>query len=172
MIARIQDALAPLHGKRLWDAGRAANMLWLQFGDRSPAPTDRDRDRIAGEYALHVQCPWRLSHVAGVVVGASDVFVPADPDVAEDAFRSDRRGASTADAHLRRWLTAHAAAPLPIERIHVDRCCGVALYLEQEFALEIFPDASSEPHDLREQWRLLRPGNDAEHLVVLNHGIE
>ena len=36
------EALAPLQGLPLWDAGRAANMLRLQLGLRVHAPTRRD----------------------------------------------------------------------------------------------------------------------------------
>lgn len=170
LIESIREALAPLQGLPLWDAGRAANMLWLQLGPRVHAPTRRDPERITGQYALHLQCPWRISFNTGVVAGSSDLCVPADPDADVESFRWDRPGDAVVDAHLKRWINAHSKAPLVVTRIDVDRCGGFVLRLSQEFAVEVFPDASSEPHDIREQWRLIQPGVDAPHFVVQNQG--
>jgi hypothetical protein len=63
---------------------------------------------------------------------------------------------------LRRALDEHLSRVRELHRADLARGVGrVAL-----------PDASSEPHDLREQWRLLRPGAEAPHLVLLNQGVE
>ena len=156
----------------MWAIGRAADMLWVQFGREVSAPTARDPDRTTGEYALHVQCPWRLSGTAGVVAGSNDIYVPADPDIDEADFRWDRPGASIGDERLRRWIEAHAAAPLIVQAVEIDRCGGFVLRLQQDFAFETFPDATSTPHDIREHWRLLQPGRDARHFVLLNQGVE
>jgi hypothetical protein len=172
MIDLISKALAPLHGLPLWDAGRAANILWLQVGAPVPAPTSRDPQRITGQYALHLQCPWRVSCATGVVAGSSDLYVPFNPEADEDAFQWDRPGDAMVDAHLERWIRAHATAPLTVSGIEVDRCGGFVLQLSQDFAVEVFPDASSEPHDVREQWRLLQPAQDAPHFVLMNQGVE
>jgi hypothetical protein len=170
LIASIREALAPLHGLPLWDAGRAANMLWLLLGARVNAPTSRDPNRVTGEYALHLQCPWRVSFITGIVAGSSDMYVPADPEADEESFRWDRPGDAVADANLKRWIAAHSAAPLVVTAVDVDRCGGFVLQLSQEFAVEVFPTASSEPHDIREQWRLLMPGVEAAHFVLQNQG--
>jgi len=42
--------------------------------------------------------------------------------------------------------------------------------LTRPFILEVFPDAFSMPHDIREQWRLLQPMSETEHFVVSNQG--
>jgi hypothetical protein len=60
-----------------------------------------------------------------------------------------------------------------VTSIVVDRCAGVVLAFEDHFAIEVFPDASSSPHSIdREQWRLLHPGQETPHFVLLNGGIE
>ena len=162
-----------MRGLPLLDIGRAANLLWIHFGHPRLAPTAGDPEREVGEYALHVQCPWRVSGVTGVLAGSSDVYVPADPDAGEESFRWDKPGDSIVDLHLERWIETHSESPLIVDLISVDRCGGFVLALSNEFAIEVFPDASSEPHDVREQWRLFRPGvEDEEHFVVLNQGIE
>jgi hypothetical protein len=60
-----------LRGLPLWSAGRAADMLWLSFGARRPAPTDRRPDREVGEWAVHLECPWRISAPDGVKLPAT-----------------------------------------------------------------------------------------------------
>jgi hypothetical protein len=173
MIATIQAALAPLCGLPVYNIGRAAGMLWVQFGTPRRVPSRLDLERVLGEYALHLQCPWRVSGATGVLTGSSDLFVPADPMADEGMFRWDKPGDAVVDLLVRRWVSAHAAKPLVVERVSVDRCGGFALSLSQEFAIEVFPDASAEPHDVREQWRLFRTeGDDERHFVWLNHGIE
>lgn len=145
-------------------------MLWLQFGERVRAPTRRDPDREVGEYALHVLCSWRIAGSTGVITGRSDIFVPSDPDEDESDFRWDRPGRSIVDQQLKRWIDAHEQQPLRVREIVVDRCAGFSLRLEDQHALEVFPDAFAMPHDLREQWRLLQPGRETPHFVVNNHG--
>ena len=147
-------------------------MLWLQFGRKVSAPTTREPSRMAGEYALHIQCPWRVSGAAGVLAGSSDIYVPADPEMDETDFRWDEPGNALGDERLSRWIGALETAPLVVQTVRVDRCGGFTLELPDEFAFEVFPDATSAPHDIREQWRLLRPGEDTPHVVLLNQGIE
>lgn len=140
-------------------------MLWVHFGSKRPAPTQRSPDREVGDYALHVLCPWRISR-AGVITGRSDIYVPIDPELDEMDFRWDRPGQSIVDVQLARWINTHATKPLEVVDIHVDRCAGFTLTLNGDNAFEVFPDAASMPHDLREQWRLLRPATAEPHFVV------
>ena len=74
--------------------------------------------------------------------------------------------------HLARWIGAYALAPLVVRDVAVDRCGGMVLSLAEDWALEVFPTASSAPHDIREEWRLLEPATEQPHFVLLNHGIE
>ena len=166
MIAAIEAALAPLRTLPLWAAGRAADMLWLQFGPRHYAPTQSNPDREVGEFAIHIMCPWRLA--AGVITGRSDLYVPADPDEDESQFRWDRPGRSIIDHQLRALVAAHEQTPLCVREITVDRCAGFTLRFDAGVTLEVFPDAFSMPHDIREHWRLLQPGLETAHFVVNN----
>jgi hypothetical protein len=170
VIYAIEKALAPLRGLRLWAAGRAADMLWLEFGERLRAPTERDPEREVGEFAIHVMCPWRIAGSGGVITGRSDIFVPSDPDEDEDKFRWDRPGRSIVDQQLSTWIEAHEERPLIVLEITVDRCAGFALRLDDVNSLDVFPDAFSMPHDIREHWRILQPAKDTPHFVVNNQG--
>jgi hypothetical protein len=157
-------ALAPLLGIPLWDAGRAATMLWLQLGPRVHAPTARDPERITGEYALHVQCPWRVSSRSGIVTGSADMFVPG-PDTPEWNFDAGRPGDAVADLELRRWIDSYVDRPLVVVGIDMDRCGGFCVNLSEGFAFEAFPNSSGSDNE-SEQWRLLKPGQDTPHFVM------
>lgn len=104
-----------------------------------------------------------------MITGASDVYVPADPDLNEADFRWDRPGQAIVDTQLERWVEA-AGQSLVVVSIEVDRCAGFTLRFARETALEVFPDAFAMPHDVREHWRLFRPGVEEPHFVATNHG--
>ena len=166
MIDETRDALAPLRGLPLWDAGRAATMLWLTLGERVSAPTERDPDRITGEFALHVQCPWRISSRSGIVTGSADMYVPAGPDIPEWEFDANRPGNAVADRELRRWIDSYAHRPLAVVGVDVDRCGGFSLKLSEGFAFEVFPDRVAVDPRYDEYWRLFQPALEARHFVM------
>jgi len=161
----IREALAALQGLPLWAAGRAGTMLWLQLGARVPAPTKRDPKRIAGEFALHLQCPWRITGSDGVVTGSGDMFTCDDPDSAA-SFDPGRPGNAVADDRLRDWIASHAGSPLVVVAADTDEFGGLHLRLSDGFGIEAFPDSTGRTEDPDEHWRLLRPGKDLPHLAV------
>jgi hypothetical protein len=165
MTGEIRDALAPLHGMPLWRAGRAATMLWLSFGRRVHAPTLRHPERITGEYALHLQCPWRVSGPNGVVTGSADMFVPSDPDMPAWAFDAECPGNALADFALGRWIDCYVRQPLVVIGIDVDRCGGFCLALSEGFAFEAFPNSRADGAE-SEYWRLLKPAEETRHFVM------
>ena len=146
-------------------------MLWLQFGARTHAPTKRSPQRVVGDFALHLQCPWRVSASDAVVVASGDMFHPA-ADRDEREFDPGRPGDAVADTELRRWIDAHANAPLEVMSVDVDCVGGFALELARSNVVEVFPDVSAAVRPGVELWRLLRPGRDLAHVVLLSSGIE
>jgi hypothetical protein len=56
----IERALQPLVGLPLWAVGRAGSLEWFQFGGPRTVPTLRGGTKEVGEFALHLDCPWRL----------------------------------------------------------------------------------------------------------------
>jgi hypothetical protein len=148
--ATIESALAPLVGLPLWASGRAADLQWFQLGAQhlvtvQHGPT-KGTERTVGDYALHVQCAWRISGPTGIVVASRDRYVPAgDPDKEPPEWRWDRPGANRCDQRIETWCLA----------------------LSHGHALEVFPDDSQDG----EHWRLLQPARDADHFVVTGAGI-
>jgi len=82
--AEIRHATAKLEGKALWRALRTLDMAKFDFGDRR---TRIDSDGLAGEvgeFARHIQCPWRITREGKVIVGSSDLYYPANHQYDED----------------------------------------------------------------------------------------
>ena len=52
----IEQALAPLIGEPLWAVGRAASLVWFQFGERHAVA-----DRQGGQREVGAPSPSRLS---------------------------------------------------------------------------------------------------------------
>jgi hypothetical protein len=73
----MEKALTELIGKRMWTCRRAADIATFQFGQRKHAMDYYDRSTEVGEYALHVQCAWRIVSADTVTVGSRDLYYPA-----------------------------------------------------------------------------------------------
>src|SRR5208282_3266343 len=80
----IQQALAPLVGLPFRHIGRATNLLWLHFGELHEVPRSRGGTKVVGDWAVHVQCPWRLIQHGQILVGYHDFYHTPDGDTPED----------------------------------------------------------------------------------------
>jgi hypothetical protein len=160
---RTLEHLRPLIGLRLSIARRAADMRTFQFGEIRAVPGGS-----VGDYALHVQCPWRLEGAGGIVTGRSDLWEPADGSESE-GWDYDR-GESVQDRRLADLLSGRDADSrtavnrtdhLAVEAVQTDDCGGVTLMLSGGYRLALFPAGSR-----GEDWRLFRPGTAGPHFVV------
>jgi hypothetical protein len=138
---RVTGHLACLLGKPLWGCGRAADLLWLQFGERHVALSLRGRTHEVGEYALHIQCAWRIACQHGVV-SASDLMSAGRIDSALSAFVNEH-------------------CPALVENIVGDDRGRFSMSLAGGCTVHVLPQVDSE-----EQWRLLQPGKDVRHVVL------
>jgi hypothetical protein len=75
--ALITQSLEQLVGLPLSIARDAAAMKNFQFGGIRPHPSGKG---TVGQYALHLQCPWRIIATDGIVTGSSDYYEPAEVD--------------------------------------------------------------------------------------------
>lgn len=177
MRERIEQALQALVGMPLWASGRAADLQWFQFGEEHEVPI-RPRSEVAGtkvvgEYALHLQCAWRLAGPQGIIVASRDRFVRAGEDPYRDLedFDWDVQGANRRDERMAAFFQDRAAAPPSVVEAEVDEIGGFRLHLSGGVVLEAFPDDPLPS----EHWRLLQPGppyTEERHFVVTGQGIE
>jgi hypothetical protein len=161
------SALAPLLGLTLWDAGRAADLEWFAFGPRRIVHDSRGEPKEVGEYALHVQCAWRITQGGKVLVASRDLYYPAGSRdcYVPPGFNWDVQGANRRD-ELTHALFQDGKHEFNVQEIAVYNAGAFRLDLSSELALQVFPDDSS----LEEHWRVFRPYRDDEHWVFRGEG--
>lgn len=143
----------------------------FKFGARHTVPTRRGGTAVVGDYALHVQCAWRITGLEGIVVGSRDVYYPrGDPDVEPPGFEWDRIGANRRDERIDALLAKHEAEPLVVESVQGDAFGGARIILTKGYVLELFAHDSLPD----EYWRLFVPDGEGSppHFVVTGEGIE
>jgi hypothetical protein len=167
----IESKLQKLIGLKLSRTSLAADMRVLQFGKSLSLA----RGGVVGEYALHIQCPWRLEDNAGIITGNRDLYhAYKKRDEPNDSFDWERDD-SLQDGMLREVLQGfdestrqivNATNLLVVEDVQADSAGGFCLALSGGYRFLVFPSSTRS-----EAWRFFKPStdefdSDAPHFVV------
>jgi len=134
--------LKALVGLPLSASYRAADMRMFDFGRMHKMGAGE-----VGEYALHVQCPWRLETKSRVITGRHDLFKPAEETENFDWDSWDWDGNETRQDRL---VSDFLSGEKPVVKdIATDTHGGATLSLSGNYSLVLFPCASQ-----GEDWRL------------------
>ena len=153
-----RNHLSPLIGLRLSASYRAADMRIFHFGTMRKVAKGS-----VGEYALHVQCPWRIQTNDRIITGRHDLFTPVEVPAGFDWKNWTWDGNETLQDRLTSDLLANTE--LTVQAVITDRHGGVTLNLSGGYVLVLFP-ASSRGED----WRVFVP--NCEHHFVVSGGRE
>lgn len=164
MSTKIQTALEVLAGLKLSIARRAGNMANFQFGDIVEV-----EGGTLGEYALHVQCPWRIDGPDGIITGRYDLWRGADgahmPDDWEPTIfdnLQDRKLGELFQGYDEQTIShVNATEWQVVERVQASAVGDSTIYLSGGYRLMLFPSGS-----IGEAWRIFRPRTDDPHFVV------
>ena len=153
-----------------WAMGRVVDLVWLQFGRRRRVRTFRGNWKFVGDWALHLQCAWRIGGPQGLLVASDDRFSPAgNPDKVPKKWKWDT-GPNRFDERVKRFFSENPEGFGVVQRVQGDRFGGAQLKLTNNLMIEIFPsDTLNREED--EHWRLFQPSRKAKHFVVTNQGI-
>jgi len=157
--AEVNDALQPLMGLPLQCLGRAANMLWAHFGEMRETLSPLGQKRETGEWALHVQCPWRICQSGRIVVARGDFYYSPSGDPLDDW---DTFGKSAFDVTVAKLGGGFTDSPPHVTMIRADDIGGFSLQLTGDYQLNVFP---ADSYIDREHWRIFRPGAQHKHFV-------
>src|SRR6266436_2857546 len=158
MQTRILEALQPLTGLSLSIARNAGNMKNFQFGRIQPHPSGKG---TVGEYALHIQCPWRMIQAGKILTGSCDYYEQHADGADENT------GGPTGNLQQRKLFSllrgydpktrslVNDAGGLVVESIRSDTYGGLEIEFSGSVSLQIFPDGSE-----TEAWRFFRLGTD------------
>jgi hypothetical protein len=168
MEKRIYEAVQPLVGLKLACVGRAGDMRTFQFGQLK-----RTGRKMIGQYALHIQCPWRLINTTSglVVTGKDDLYLPLKENADVDIDNWDPvRDGNVQEYELRKLLQGYDEETRQIVNqtdAYTVTAARSGNYGDLELAfiggysLSAFPTSSRQ-----EAWRLFVPGSEKEHFVV------
>jgi hypothetical protein len=155
-------ALSQIIGLPLTAARRAADMRTLQFGMLHPV-----EGGSVGDFALHVQCPWRIEGPDGIVTGRLDLWEPIEygPDFDWDAWDYEK-SPNLQDFQFDQWLARHGSS-LVVTSVDADEYGGASISFGQDFVLRLFPAGTR-----GEDWRLIGPIPDGQHFVISEGKVE
>ena len=166
-----QSILDNVLGLPVSNMGRASDLVWFHFGpQRTVANHFSGKPQVVAEWALHVQCPWRIVGPANIELASADMYYPTTTEgkVDLDDFDWDRPGKNLLDEKVAILLASRHDAPFVITHIEIDRVGSLKLLLDTTHSLEVFP-SSSLP---REQWRFFQPYQETPDLVLTGCGFE
>ena len=155
-----------LVGKSVCKIGRAAAMCWIHFG-RAVEIESRGRKRIVGEFALDLDCPWRIRNSSGgIELGSADIFAPASGHVLDVDFNWDVQGNNLFDEKAK--LLFPEGSQIMVTFAELSSSYDLTITFSNGLCLESFVNASSQ----EECWRLFMPGLEHGDLVVTGVGIK
>ncbi|MFN7874104.1 MAG: hypothetical protein ACK5PB_02215 [Pirellula sp.] len=162
MLSEIKQRMEILLGKPLWDSWRILNVQIFDFGKQISHVNKHGQTIANGEISLRVDCSWRITRNASVVVGVNDRRLP-DPESSESGDRW-----TLLEARLEKWLKGSVDLPKIVKGVEVDRFGGVRISLSDLSCLDIFPSTCN-----GEYWRLLYPESGFErHFIVYGNKLE
>ncbi len=157
-----------LVGNELVGSNRAAEMEMFSFGDEVSWQDRRGRVRTVPRFGLHVQCAWRIVREGRVVVGSDDLLEPRSDLPDKEHFDANEIGVTRREELLEEFFKERGARPRVVEKCEFGEAGWLRLTLDQDCALELFPDGSAQADT--EYWRLLDVVG--EHIVVGGMGVK
>lgn len=168
MMEKIDKILQDLIGLPLTHTTRAANMECLKFGTVYRIEKDGEKYNI-GEFALHLQCPWRLTNEKEIIVGSSDLYQRADESTKyEDDYDYLKFNANLRDVKLDKFINDKS---IKVISAKADKFGGLEICFDNNTILTTFPDLASKADN--EIWRLIDFRNEnSKHLESWTTGYE
>jgi hypothetical protein len=163
----IDDDLKVLVGLRWWSIGRVVNLVWLAFGQRRKIRSFRGNWKSVGDWALHLQCGWRIGGPQGLLVASDDRFLPTgDPKKFPKKWKWDT-GPNRFDERVASLFPETTEGFGVVQNVRGDHFGGAQLKLTNGLQIDIFPSDTLDGED-DEHWRLFQPTRKSKHFVVTN----
>ena len=154
----IGSKLQVLVDLRISRIGRAADLLWIQFGELNQIPSTYGT-RTVGEWALHVQTSWRFVDKDDITIGIGDVYVYPNGD----PYDWELGGDSNFDL-IAKELNKSFSERVTVRTLNYDHVGGFVIEVSNGSQFEVFPKISSKIPGI-EHWRLFQPAKDGEHFI-------
>ena len=169
-VAEMRRQLKALVGLKLSIARRAADMRVLHFGR-----VRRLTRGSIGQFALHIQCDWRMEGPGGIITGRDDLWTLPNGELSPKGWNYEH-GNNLQDVRLGEVLRGYdkrtrsyvnRTKQLVVEKIWASRFGDATLSLSGGYRLVISPMEAT-----GEAWRLFVPCRDEPHFVVCANGMD
>jgi len=157
----IKNTLTKLLNQRIQEIGRAANMLWIAFGEPITCINIKGKPVIKSEFALHIQCNWAIMDDYQILLSDDDFYIPRD-GVSSQLFEMEQFGNSRFDEVSVKLNATFKAGSVNVAHLDINVSGGFCLELSNHSMIKVCPYNPLEG----ESWRFLMPGSDEEHFVV------
>lgn len=159
----VEEALMTLVGTQFIDIGRAHNLEWMIFnvvGSVDPVI----------EYAINIQCIWRIFGPEGIVVASDDLYYASGDDPFHDIETFDWKlpGSNRCDERTTLFKKTLDSKLLHVVSVEADSVGGVSIFLSEGYTIDLFPADSLG----REYWRFFRRHHIEDHFVVTGEGVK
>lgn len=142
MQQEIEQKLNSLVGLQCWAIGRAASLVWLQFGDRRVVAAHKGGHKEVGAFALHIDCPW--------------------------SWRRNNTLIANQHADLAQ-LKKLVSKPIFCQSVHARNNGSFELEFANGATLTVAVEADAD-QNADEYWRLFEPSLNTAHFVVGSKG--
>jgi hypothetical protein len=154
--------LRKLVGLKITMASHAASLRGFIFAP----PTGTQETE---QWALHIQCPWRIEAGSAILTGSSDWDQPAELSTEAEDDWDPAEGGSLQEARLRELFKDHDLSKRTISNKSPSLVCtefeveangDTMIRLTGDYILRLFPAASRGEH-----WRVFKKGDTNTHVI-------
>lgn len=154
--------LRHLVGLKITMASHAASLRGFIF---APPTSTQETE----QWALHIQCPWRIEAGSAILTGSSDWYEPADLSAETEDDWDPAEGGSLQEARLRELFKDHDLSKRTISNKTPSLVCtefeveakgDTMIRLTGGYILRLFPAASRGEH-----WRIFKKGDTSTHVI-------
>ncbi|MCC3868989.1 hypothetical protein [Terrisporobacter mayombei] len=126
--------------------GRCSDMIWISFGKELLVRNYRNEEVKKSEYALHIQCPFRISRNNKILLSNYDIYTLIEGSINDDW---DVIGNNRYDKIVNGILLP--MLPLKVNKVNYSEIGDIEILLEDNIVINIFVNSS----DLVEEWRFI-----------------
>jgi hypothetical protein len=165
----LEKRLTVLIGLPLSIARRAADMRVFHFGRITTLSKGS-----YGQFALHIQCSWRIEGPEGIGTGSHDLWEPKNAEDWDEEWSYDTTE-NLQDYKVQELLGGYDPATrssvnltekLIVESVDVNRFGDLAIKLLGGYRIVTFMDQTR-----GELWRFFSPNTDEDHLCMICKGL-
>ena len=154
---RMSNYIIKLKNKGSTSIGRASDMVWIGFGNTIKIRDFRGIEVKKEEYALHIQCPWRIIKDNKIILANYDIYVPKNCNCVEN-FDWDVKGKNLFDEKIIKLKEKIINSV--VRDVTYYEYGDVNIFMENDYQINVFVNGSNK----EEYWRFI-DNTENKHII-------